>query len=89
MMKDYRGAIKFYERSLEGKERTLGKTHPSTLTTLMNMATTYSEGLKMHRHAELLYCKALDGHERALGKDNEETKKCALGLAILYYQEVS
>jgi len=88
MMKDYVGAIKFYERSLEGKERTLGKTHPSTLTTMMNMATTYSEGLKMHRHAELLYCKALDGHERALGKDNEETKKCAMGLAILYYQEL-
>ena len=64
----------------------MGKTHPSTLMTIMNMAIVYQEGLKDFTKAELMYRLALDGSERSLGKEYEDTKRCATNMAILFFQ---
>ena len=61
----------------------MGKTHPSTLTTIMNMAVTYKDGLKDFTKAERMYRQALDGYEKSLGKEHKSTKRCARNLALL------
>ena len=65
----------------------MGKTHPSTLDTIMNMASTYMEGLKNFAKAEKMYRQALDGFERSLGKEHDKTKRCAGNLAVLLGQK--
>ena len=85
-MRDYKGALDYYQQALRVQEKVLGKTHPDTLNTIMNMANTYCEGLKDFTKAEEMYRLALDGHERSFGKDHEYTKECAYNLYILYFQ---
>ena len=82
-MKDYEGALGYYQQALRGKEKVLGKTHPDTLMTIMNMAATYEVGLKDFTKAEEMYRLALDGLEKTLGKQHENTKTCAMNLNIL------
>ena len=65
------------------QEKVLGKTHPETLMTIMNMAGTYKDGLKDFVKAEKMYRQALDGRERSLGKEHEKTKNCVRNLNIL------
>ena len=62
----------------------LGKTHPDTLKTIMNMATVCMEGLKDFTKAEEMFRIALDGYEKSLGKDHESTKICVRNLSIFY-----
>ena len=69
--------------ALRVQEKVLGKTHPETLSTIMNMAVTYKNGLEDITKAEEMYRQALDGYEKSLGKELEKTKKCARNLAIL------
>ena len=85
-MEDYEGALGYYQQALRVEEKVLGKSHPSTLTTIMNMAVAYKAGLKDFTKAEEMYRQALDGWERSLGKQHGETKKCARNLAILLAQ---
>ena len=85
-MKDYEGALGYYQQALRVGEKVQGKTHPDTLGTIMNMAITYEEGLKDFKKAEVMYRQALDGHEKSLGNQHEYTKDCAMNLSILYFQ---
>eukprot|EP00518_Triparma_eleuthera_P016242 CAMPEP_0197558154 /NCGR_PEP_ID=MMETSP1320-20131121/18564_1 /TAXON_ID=91990 /ORGANISM="Bolidomonas sp., Strain RCC2347" /LENGTH=62 /DNA_ID=CAMNT_0043119435 /DNA_START=1 /DNA_END=186 /DNA_ORIENTATION=- len=62
-MEDYEGALDYFQQVSRGKEKVLGKTHPSTLNTIMNMATAYTVGLKDFVKAEVMYRQALDGYE--------------------------
>ena len=87
-MKDYEGELGYYQQALRVQEKVLGKTHPSTLMTIINMAGTYTDGLKDFTKAERMYRQALDGYEKALGKDHGSTKRCARNLAILLAQEL-
>ena len=80
-LKDYEKALEYYERALKGKEKTLGKTHPQTLMTVMNIAIVYHVGTKDYEKAEEIYRRALEGYEAQLGKDHEDTKNCAKNLA--------
>ena len=83
-MKDYEGALDYYQQALRGKEKVLGKTHPETLRTMEGMACAYSDGLKDFTKAEEMYwCFTLDGYEKSTGKDHEGTKRCARNLNIL------
>ena len=38
-MEDYEETLDYYQQALRVQEKVLGKTHPSTLITIMNMAT--------------------------------------------------
>ena len=81
-LKEYDKALEYYERALKGSEMMMGKTHPSTLGTVMNIAGVYLDGLKDYGKAEELIQRALEGKEAQLGKDHEDTKQCAMNLAI-------
>ena len=85
-MKDYEKALEYYERALKGKEKTLGKTHPNTLSTVYNIAIVYNDGLKDYEKAEEFYRRALEGYEAQLGKDHEYTKDGAHNLALCLEQ---
>ena len=80
-LKDYEKALEYYERALKGNEKMLGKMHPETLMTVMNIANVYNDGLKDYGKAEELYQRVLEGNEAQLGKDHERTKRCAMNLA--------
>ena len=67
---------------MKGYEKTLGKTHPDTLGTVMNMAIVYQAGMKDYEKAEEFFRRALEGYEAQLGKDHKSTKNCANNLAI-------
>ena len=82
-MKDYEGALAYYQEALRVKEKVQGKTHPDTLKTILNMAITYEVGLKNFVKAEQMYRQALDGFERSLGKEHRDTKLCARHFASL------
>ena len=65
------------------QEKVLGKTHPDTLDTIMNVAIVHTK-TKDFTNAEEMYKRALDGHEQSLGKEHESTKRCARNMARLY-----
>ena len=44
-MKDYEGALDYYQQAHKVSEKVLGKTHTSTLDAIMNMAIVYEDGL--------------------------------------------
>jgi tetratricopeptide (TPR) repeat protein len=68
----YEKALEWYGRALDGKEKTLGKDHPSTLDTVHNMAGVfYNQG--QYEKALEWYGRALDGYEKTLGKDHPST----------------
>ncbi|GMH66801.1 hypothetical protein TrLO_g12754 [Triparma laevis f. longispina] len=75
-LKNYKKALEYYKRALEGKERTLRKTHSETLMAVMNTGTTYLK-LRDLGKAEELYQRALKGYEAQLGKDHVSTINCA------------
>ena len=82
-MEDYEGALDYYQQALRVQEKVLGKTHPSTMGTVMNMAITYMDGLKDFEKAEEMYRLALDGYEKSVGADHKDTELCARNLAVL------
>ena len=57
----------FLRRSLEGRERTLGREHPHTLTVINNMGFLMQDKGK-RKEAEPFFRRALEGHERISGK---------------------
>ena len=91
-MQDNEGSLDFLSRALRGKEKNLGKTHPSTLATVMNMGNAYvcmlgvdhDPSKKIFERAEGLYRQALEGRESSLGRQHIDTKKCAMNLAGLF-----
>ena len=85
---NYEKSLKYYERALKGQEKTLGKSHPNTLETVMGIAIVYENGLKDFGKAEDLYQRALKGHEAQLGKDHKFTKRCAVNLATCLVQAI-
>ena len=81
-MKDYEGALDHYQEVRSVQEKVLEKTHPDTLTTIINMAGTYIK-TENSTKVEETYRFALDGYEKSLGKDHQDTKDYVRGLNIL------
>ena len=73
---EYERELECYERALKGYERILGKTHPSTLTTMLNIANFRIE-TEYCEKAEEIFQRALEGYEAQLRKDHFDTKRCA------------
>ncbi|PVH91488.1 hypothetical protein DM02DRAFT_620498, partial [Periconia macrospinosa] len=59
-------------RALEGREKALGKEHPSTLTSVSNLALVLRYQGK-YEAAEAMNRRALEGYEKALGKEHPDT----------------
>jgi tetratricopeptide (TPR) repeat protein len=85
-MGNYRGALEWYQRALDGKEKTLGKNHPSTLNTVHNMASVF---LKQGEYEKALewYQRALDGKEKTLGKDHPFTLDTVNNMANVFQNQ--
>uniref|UniRef100_A0A0B7KQA1 PNPLA domain-containing protein n=1 Tax=Bionectria ochroleuca TaxID=29856 RepID=A0A0B7KQA1_BIOOC len=75
-----------YERSLEGKEKALGRDHTSTLDTVNNLGILYQKQGKLPE-AEGMYKRALEGKEKALGRDHISTLDTVNNLGILYQKQ--
>jgi tetratricopeptide (TPR) repeat protein len=72
-----------YRRALEAREQVLGGEHPSTLTSVNNLAGSY-EGQGRYAEAEPLYRRALEARERVLGEEHPDTLISVNNLASLY-----
>ncbi len=76
-------AIPIAQRALALAERTLGKEHPYTLSSVANLAGLYKlQG--RYAEAEPLYKRALEARERVLGKGHPNTLTSVNNLAVLY-----
>ena len=83
---DCERALDYFQQALRVQEKVLGKAHPDTLRTIMEMAILYGEGLGERVREEEMYRLVLDGFEKSLGKDLKDTKRCAYNLAVLFFQ---
>ena len=79
----YLEAEPLLKRALETREKALGKDHPSTATSLNNLAGLYDSQGK-YAEAEPLYKRALETREKTLGKDHPDTAASLNNLADLY-----
>jgi tetratricopeptide (TPR) repeat protein len=68
---DYATAMEWYERALDGYEKTLGMDHPSALDTAHNMAVVFDAQGEYGKALEW-FQRALDGREKTLGMDQPD-----------------
>lgn len=82
----YGKAILLLKQKLETRERTLGKEHPFTLTTVNSLALLY-KAQGSYGEAEPLYKRALEASERTLGREHPFTLATVNSLASLYKEQ--
>ncbi|KAJ6255791.1 hypothetical protein Dda_9472 [Drechslerella dactyloides] len=82
----YDEAMRWYERALAGKEKTLGKDHPDTLDTVHAIASVFNSQGK-YDEAMRWYERVLAGSERALGKDHLDTLTTVHNMALVFYRQ--
>jgi tetratricopeptide (TPR) repeat protein len=70
--KKYEEAEQMDRRAVEGREKVLGKEHPSTLTSVNNLAVMLQDQGK-YDEAEPMNRRAVEGYENALGKEHPDT----------------
>ena len=79
----YRKALEWDMRALDGTAKILGRDHPSTLTTVHNIAWGfYNQG--EHIKALQWYQRALDGREKILGRDHPSTLSTVHCMALVF-----
>ena len=81
---DYKQAVKWAERLVAHNERTLGLEHPDTLSSLNNLAVTYSN-LGNHQKALVLKEKVYDLRRKLLGDSHPDTLLSLHNLFVTYY----
>ena len=80
---NYQEAARIQEKELAWTEQSLGPDHPSTATSLNNLAELYrNQGA--YAKAEPVYLRALAINEKALGPDHFDTATSLNNLAVLY-----
>ena len=79
----YEEAEPLFRRGLEARERTLGKDHPDTLSSVDNLAALYHDQGR-YEEAEPLFRRGLEARERTFGKDHPQTLTSVNNLAMLY-----
>jgi tetratricopeptide (TPR) repeat protein len=72
-----------YERTLQGKEKSLGADHTSTLDTVNNLGNLYKNQGRL-AEAEQMYNRALQGKDKALGTDHTSMLTIVNNLGSLY-----
>jgi pentatricopeptide repeat protein len=72
-----------YDRALAGKEKAFGAEHPSTLATVNNLGSLYSNQGRL-AEAEAMYDRALVGKEKAFGVEHPSTQRTVNNLVNLY-----
>ncbi|KAF3150476.1 hypothetical protein TWF594_009120 [Orbilia oligospora] len=77
----YDEAMQWYKRALAGYEKTLGKDHPSTLSTIHNIAVVFDN---QGKYDEAMYKRALAGKEKVLGKDHPSTLDTVHNIAVIF-----
>ncbi|MDQ2888143.1 MAG: tetratricopeptide repeat protein [Chloroflexota bacterium] len=82
----YREAEPLYQRALAIREQQLGALHPSTATSLGNLAALYRAQGK-YEQAEPLYQRALTIREQQLGAQHPNTATSLNNLALLYQDQ--
>ncbi|KAA8894431.1 hypothetical protein FN846DRAFT_819409 [Sphaerosporella brunnea] len=83
---DNSGALKWYQRAMDGYEKTLGRDHASTLNTVNNMASAFDDQGKYDKALEW-YQRALDGYEKTLGRDHPSTLDTVDNMAIVFRRQ--
>ncbi|CAI6338133.1 unnamed protein product [Periconia digitata] len=71
----YEAAEAMNQRALEGREKALGKEHPSTLTSVYNL-TYLLHRWGQYEEAMLLYERASSGYTTTFGQDHPTTQAC-------------
>ena len=79
---NYKNAEEMQRRSIEAKEKVLGKEHPSTLASLSNLATMLRDQ-GIYKKAEEITRQALEVKEQVLGKEHPETFRSLCNLAAV------
>ncbi|KAG4279164.1 pfs [Fusarium proliferatum] len=79
-------AKEMYDRALQGKEKTLGCDHTSTLDTVSNLGNLYAEQGKLVE-AKRMYGRALQGYEKTLGCDHTSILNIVNNLGNLYAKQ--
>lgn len=69
-------------RTLEVREKTLGKDHPDTLSAVSHLAVLLQSQEK-YEAAEKMNRQALEGREKGLGKDHPDTLSSVHNLALV------
>jgi tetratricopeptide (TPR) repeat protein len=85
-MGDYQGALEWYRRALDGREKTLGKDHPNTLSTVHSMAIVFDNQGEYDKALEWDQ-RALDGREKTLGKDHPNTLSTVHNMAGVFTKQ--
>ena len=82
----YYEAMQWYKRELAEEEKALGVDHPTTLTTVHNMASIFN---LQGQYAKALewYERALAGREKALGVDHPDTLATVDNMALVFYYQ--
>ena len=83
---EYPKAETMFRRSLEVRERTLGKEHPDTLASVNDLAVLLARKGD-YAGAEPLFRRALEARERTLGKEHPDTLASVNNLAALLMPE--
>jgi tetratricopeptide (TPR) repeat protein len=83
---DYAAAIEYYQRALDGFEKTLGQDHPSTLDSINNMGLVLSNQGQYGKALEW-YQRALDGCEKTLGKDDPSTLDTVHNIGLVFFHQ--
>jgi uncharacterized glyoxalase superfamily protein PhnB len=68
----YRKALEWYQRALDGREKIFGRDHPSTFTTVHNKALVFQSQGEYIKALEW-YQRSFDSREKTLGRDHRET----------------
>jgi len=82
----YKEAEPLYIRALEIRKEVLGADHPSTATSLNNLALLYHNQGR-YKEAEPLYKRAIEICEKALGANQPDTANSLNNLALLCYNQ--
>ncbi|MBI3815570.1 MAG: tetratricopeptide repeat protein, partial [Nitrospinae bacterium] len=80
----YEEAINYVKRSLEIREKALGREHPDVAQSLNNLAELYRNAGR-YSDAEPLYKRALEIKEKILGREHPSVVASINNLALLYY----
>jgi tetratricopeptide (TPR) repeat protein len=80
---DYGGALVWFQRALDGRERVLGKDHRDTLDTIYCIALVFNQQ-REYSKALKWYWRVLDSREKTLGKDHPSTLDTVHCMAVVF-----